>query len=511
MNFDISNKLIAKITIYLYIRMFFVLAISLYTTRALLAALGVVDYGIYNVVCGFVSMFNFMNASMANGIQRFYNFELGKNNIEHVKKVYITAVYIQFLLSILIVILTETIGVWYLQNKMVIPLERYDAAEWIFHLSVLSSAIVIMQVPYSAAVMAHEKMNFYALISILDAIFKLIFVILLQYISIDKLIFYGFLMIVTNSINFILYYLYCKHNFTEIKFKFIYDLNLLRKMLSFSGWNIFGTCAYMIKGQGINVLLNSFFGPAVNAARGVSFQIQGAIQNFSSSIFTSFRPQLVKSYASNDYDRTTSLMFSMSKYTFFLLYMIAVPVIIEIEYILNLWLDANIPKYTAVFTILVIINMLISNFNAPLTLVIHATGKMKAYQIATSIIITSILPTSWLVLAYGGISDPVIVFIIDIFTVLINQIICMLIVKRVFSFSLKRYCIKVIVPSLLVFLSLPIIPFLIFSFMEMSFFRLCCVCISSILFGVIFIYLLGLDKTEKEIVTSLIKKILKIN
>lgn len=506
MNSNNSNKLIAKNTIYLYIRMFFVLAISLYTTRALLSALGVVDYGIYNVVCGFVSMFTFMNTSMSNGIQRFYNYELGKNNVDSVNKIYITAVYIQFALVLLVVLLAETIGVWYLYNKMVIPMERFNAAQWIFHLSVLSFAIVIMQVPYSAAVMAHEKMNFYAIVSIIDALLKLIFVIVLQYIESDKLIFYGFLMIIINSINFLLNYLYCKFNFTEIKFKILYDKELLKKMLSFSGWNIFGSCAYMIKGQGINVLLNSFFGPVVNAARGVSFQIQSAIQSFSSSIFTSFRPQLIKSYAVNDYERTTKLMFSMSKYTFFLLYLIAVPVIIEVNYILNLWLGDNIPEYTVVFTILVIINMLISNFNAPLTLIIHATGKMKTYQLTTSIILTSILPISWVVLSYSA--EPTLVYLIDILIVLINQIVCMFVVRKVFAFSLKQYCVKVLLPSLFVFIALPIIPFSFSLLIDASFIRLCCVCLLSIVSAVIFIYLLGLNNLEREIVKSYLKRLI---
>lgn len=486
--------------------MFFVLAISLYTTRALLSALGVVDYGIYNVVCGFVSMFTFMNTSMSNGIQRFYNYELGKNNVDSVNKIYITAIYIQFVLVLLIVLLAETIGVWYLYNKMVIPMERFNAAQWIFHLSVLSFAIVIMQVPYSAAVMAHEKMNFYAIVSVIDALLKLIFVMVLQYIKSDKLIFYGFLMVIINSINFLLNYLYCKFNFIEIKFKFLYDKELLKKMLSFSGWNIFGSCAYMIKGQGINVLLNSFFGPVVNAARGVSFQIQSAIQSFSSSIFTSFRPQLIKSYAVNDYERTTKLMFSMSKYTFFLLYLIAVPVIIEVNYILNLWLGDNVPEYTVIFTILVIINMLISNFNAPLTLIIHATGKMRTYQLTTSIILTSILPISWVVLSYGA--EPTIVYLIDILIVLINQIVCIFVVRNVFAFSLKQYCVKVLLPSLFVFIALPIIPFSFSLLIDASFIRLCCVCLLSIVSAVIFIYLLGLNNSEREIVKSYLKRLI---
>ena len=501
-----SNRLIAKNTLYLYVRMFLVLAISLYTTRALLSALGITDYGIYNVVCGFVSMFTFMNTSMSNGIQRFYNYELGRNNVDSVRKTYITSVYIQFALVLFVILLAETIGVWYLHNKMVIPMERFSAAQWIFHLSVLSFAIVIMQVPYSAAVMAHEKMNFYAIVSIIDALLKLVFVIVLQYIESDKLIFYGFLMVIINSINFLLNYSYCKYNFKEIKFKFLYDKDLLKKMLSFSGWNIFGSCAYMVKGQGINVLLNSFFGPVVNAARGVSFQIQSAIQSFSSSIFTSFRPQVIKSYAVNDYERATNLMFSMSKYTFFLLYLIAVPVVIEVNYILNLWLGDNVPEYTVIFTVLVIVNMLVSNFNAPLTLIIHATGKMRVYQLTTSIIVTSILPISWVVLSLKA--EPTLVYIIDILVVFINQIVCMFVVKKVFSFSLRQYCVKVLLPSLFVFIALPVVPFAVSFLMEASFIRLCCICLLSVISAVITIYFLGLNGGEREIVRLYSKRLI---
>ena len=501
-----DNKRIAKNTIYLYVRMFLVLAISLYTTRVLLEELGVEDFGVYNVVCGFVSMFAFMNTSMSNGIQRFYNFELGQGGTDSVQKVYVTAVLIQTIVVAVILLLTETVGLWYLYHKMVIPAERFTAALWVFQFSILSFVFVIMQVPYSAAIMAYERMNYYALVSIIDAFLKLGLVLILQCVTWDKLIFYGTFLFVVNIVNFILYYIYCKRNFEAIRFRFKYHEELFKRMLSFSGWNLFGSCAYMVKGQGVNVLLNMFFGPIVNAARGVSFQVMSAIQSFTASIFTSFRPQLVQSYASGDIKRTEQLMFSMSKFTFYLLYMIALPVILEIDYILHLWLGDNVPDYTVPFTVLIIVSMLISNFNTPLSLVIHATGRMRVYQLTTSIIIMSILPLSWLFLVLGG--RPLIVYWVDLGVVVVNQIVCMFVVKKYFSYSLEGYCKEVVIPSFIVSLFAFIIPVVFHFLLETSFCRVVVVCVVSMFSTGLIVYWKGLRHAERQMFECGVRKLI---
>ena len=272
-NNNTSNKRIAQNTLFLSIRMVIVLGINLFTTRIVLQALGVVDYGVYNVVCGFVAMFAFLNTSMSNGIQRFFNFEYGKNGVEGANKVFCTAVYIQAMLAIIIVVLVEPFGLWYLHNKMVIPADRMIAAQWIFQLAILTFVIGIMSSPFSASVTAHERMDFYALISIMDAVFKLaIAYVVLVVTRGDRLILYAVLQAGISVVNITIYY-FCKTRFKEIHFHFGLDKKMFKNMLGFSGWNIFGTFSKVMENQGLNLVLNFFFGPVVNAARGVAVQV----------------------------------------------------------------------------------------------------------------------------------------------------------------------------------------------------------------------------------------------
>lgn len=499
-----NNKRIAKNTAFLYVRMIFVLLVSLYTTRVILHVLGVVDYGINNVVAGFVTMFAFLNTSMTNGIQRFYNFKLGSEGSESLKKVYNMALLIQISIAIIIVILLESFGIWYLENKMVIPAERMDAARWIFQFSVASLVLLVLQIPYSAAIMAHEKMNYYAYVSIFDAVAKLGIAFIIPYVGQDKLITYGFFVFLIGVTNFVLYYGYAKIKFKEIKVERGVDKKLLKSMVSFSGWNIFGTFAYMMKSQGLNVLLNAFFGPVVNAARGVSNMIMGAIQGFSSNIVISFRPQLVQSYAAGDTDRVKKMFFSLSKISYILLYSISVPIIIEISYILHLWLGDDVPDYTIPFTILVLVNMVVSSLHTPLTQVVHAVGKMKSFQLTTSTIICSTLIFSWIFLKFGA--EPTMVYWVSFIVTIINQIACLFVVRSIFPFSIRVYLKKVILPCMVFTIVSPILPFIVHYFMWESFARLLIVLFVSVIFEALIIYLFILDERERLIVQSFIKR-----
>ena len=289
-----GNSRIAKNTMVLYIRMIFVLLVSLYSTRAILNALGVVDYGIYNVVAGFVSMFAFLNSSMTNTVQRFFNYEIGFSDKGNLNKVYITSIQIQVILGVLTFVLLEFIGMWYIKTKMVIPLERLTAAVYVFQFSVLSLFLLILQIPFAAAVIAHEKMEFYAVVSMTDAVLKLIIAIVLPFISYDRLIYYGALMLLISLIDISLYYFYAKKCFREIAYKHSYHKDLFKKMISFSGWNVLDSFAYTMQGQGLNMLMNAFYGPVVNAARGVAYQIQAALSGFTENIAVAFKPQLVE-------------------------------------------------------------------------------------------------------------------------------------------------------------------------------------------------------------------------
>lgn len=502
-----NNKRIAKNTLFLYLRMILVLVVSLYTTRVVLNALGAVDYGIHNVVAGFVTMFAFLNTSMSNGIQRFYNFKLGKEGEEALTQVYNTAVLIQGILAVVVVILLETVGLWYLETKMVIPIERMPTARWIYQFSVLSLVLVIMQIPYSAAIMAHERMNYYAYVSIIDVGLKLAVALWIPHARHDKLLVYGAYIMVVHIVNFLLYFVYSKYNFKSIKLQRGFHKDLFKDMLSFSGWNVLGTFAYMLKNQGLNVLLNAFFGPVVNAARGISATISGAIYGFQGNIVTAFRPQTVQSYAAGNHSRVKSLMFSLSKISYLMLFMLSMPVIIELPYILQLWLGDAVPDYTVPFTMLILINMVIGGLNTPVTQVIHATGRIRNYQIGTSLVMCSILPISWLFLKAGG--NPITVYIVSLCITCINQVVCMLILRQEFPYSIKDYLKSIILPCFLVSLVSVIIPIVLHYTMASSFIRLVLVAITGVGGVILSAYYFALNAYEKGMIGDFVKKFLK--
>lgn len=505
-----GNRRIAINTVFLYIRMLIVLFISLYTSRVILRILGAEDYGIYNVVAGFVSMFAFLNTSMSNGIQRFYNFSLGKGTkVEYtISEVYSMAFFIQAIMTIVTILLVESFGIWYLETKMVIHPDRMFAARCLFQFSIVSMIILMMQIPFSAAVMAYEEMSYYALIGIVDVLLKLIICLLLPVINADKLVLYGLLLLLVTLIDFLLFFVFAKTKFKELQLKIRFEKNLFSSMFVFLGWNILGTFAFMMKSQGLNLVLNVFFGPIVNAARGISSQIMSALQSFSSNIVVAFRPQLVQSYAAGNYCRTRNIFFKESKITYILLLAMTIPVMIEIEYILNVWLGKDIiPDYTITFTILVLINMLISSFHTPLTQVVHATGRMMTYQIVISIIICSIIPISWLCLKLG--CSPNSVFVVSLVITTINVITSLIIVHSLFKFKYSDYMRKVIIPCLITTVITPVLPFSVHLVLPSSFWRLTIVCFLDVISVAFSSYMLAFDKSEKEMVKSIVYKVIK--
>lgn len=503
-----NNKRIAKNTILLSIRMVFVLFLGLYTTRVTLNALGVDDFGIYNVVGGFVSMFVFLNTSMSNGIQRFFNFELGRDDIDGARKVYVTSLIIQLLLLVAILLLTETLGLWYLHNKMVIPAERFGAAQWVFQFSVLSFVLVIMQVPYNAAIMAHERMNFYAFIGILDAILKLLIVLLIPYASFDLLILYAALIAAVSLLNFILAFTYAKINFEEISIKPLFEKGLFKLMLSFSGWNVFGTFSNMMREQGLNMILNLFFGPVVNAARGVAFQVTGGLQGFVANISTAIRPQIVQSYAQGNYKRTINLMHSLSKASICFLYIVAYPIVLEIDYVLNLWLGGNVPENTSTFVVIVVLIAFLNNMNAAVSAVVHASGQMKKYQLVGSLITLSSIPFAYYSLFLGG--NPELVFWVSFFFTIFMQIASLFILKGIIDFSLLKYARQVLIPFFLLISFSFVFPLIPYYFMEEGIMRFLMVVVVGVLASSLVFYLVGLNTSEKDIVNSFISKFLRI-
>lgn len=504
-----SNKRIAKNTVFLYLRMIVVLLVSLYTTRVVLNVLGVVDYGIYNVVAGFVTMFAFLNTSMINTTQRYYNFERGAGNEDGLCNVYNTSLRIQVILAVVTLALLETIGIWYINNKMVIPEDRIVAANWIFQFSVFSLVLLILQIPYSSAVIAHEKMDYYAVVSISDAFLKLGIALALPFVASDKLIIYGLLVFLISVFNILCYGVYARIKFAEIRIVKGINKAYFTEMLGFSGWNVLESISYILQGQGLNMLMNAFWGPVVNAARGIAYQIQGAVNGFSANIATAFRPQLVESYAEADYKRTEHLMFSMTKYGYLMLFIISLPICIEIEQILDLWLKGTIPDYTIPFTILVLVNMLINSFNMPLTQTILATGQVRRYQVVRSIINASPLLIAWIFIRIGY--GPTVVFVVTIAVSIVNQIVSMVLLHRVFRYSYRSYLMHVVIPCLLFSCTTPVFPLLLYLWMPQGWLRLIAVLGLSVAISLPVAYFLVLEKNEKDLVKKVCIRTFRIN
>lgn len=500
-----SNKRIAYNTVFLYFRQIVVLFLTLYISRLVLEVLGIEDFGIYNVVGGFVAMFAFMNTSMSNGVQRFLNIDIGSSGGSNINIIFTTSVFIQTILAITFLIVSEILGIWYINNVMVIPSIRLFAVNWVFQFSILSFLFVIIQVPYVALVMAYERMNYFAIVSVIDVVCRFVAIYIMTYIhDIDYLIMYSIVILFVSVITFLMYFMYTKKKFKNIVFSKTFDRLLFNQMLSFSGWNILGSFAYMVKDQGLNLLLNLYFGPVVNAARAISYQVSSALNGFSSNIFTAFRPQLMQSYSSKEYERTKSLMFVMSKFTYYLMVFLAIPIIIEIDYILKLWLGDNIPDRTNVFTVIVILNMLVTNFNPPVSQIVHATGKMQKYQVVTSVVLIMILPISWIFLQLGF--SSVSVFLVSLLVSILNQFICLLVLKDIFEYSLREYIQKVVFPCAYVsFLVFPL-TFQIHNLYDQGFTRLILVTSANILFSSFAIIFVGLSRSEKKILLEKIKR-----
>ena len=343
-----NNKRIAKNTLALYARMLFTMAVSLYTSRVVLNTLGVEDYGLYNVVGGFVAMFSFFNAAMASATQRYMNFELGRGDNARLHKVFCTSINIHAIISGVVLLLAETVGLWFVYTKLSIPPERFSAALWVYHASVLASVVMVMSIPYNAAIIAHERMGAFAYISVLEVTLKLLIVYMLVVTDIDKLKLYAVLMLLVQLLIRLIYGRYSGRNFAETHYRRMWDGALFREMTGFAGWNLFGNIAAVAFTQGLNVLLNMFFGPTVNAARGIAVQVQNAIKGFCVNFQTALNPQITKSYASDDMAYMHKLIFTSSKFSYYLLLLLSLPVILETPVILKWWLGI-VPGHTVAF------------------------------------------------------------------------------------------------------------------------------------------------------------------
>lgn len=395
-----NTRRIAKNTVMLYIRMLLIMAVTLYTSRVVLNVLGVEDFGIYNVVGGIVVMFSFLNGAMATSTQRFLSFSLGKNDQEQVARVFSMSMTTHISIALIVLLLAETFGLWIFYRYLNIPPERMGAAQWVYQLSVLTFCISIIRVPYNAGIIAYERMSFYAYISIVEVCLKLGMVILLQYLGSDKLILYALLMALTTGIVTFIYKLYCCKTFSVCRYHYFWDKHLYKELISFSGWSLFGSAANVGVQQGINILLNVFFGVVTNAALGIVNQVSSAVSQLVGNFQTAFNPALVKSYASGDYSYFVRLIFQTSRFSYFLLFIIALPLYLCMPFVLKVWLDI-VPEYTVVFCRWMLVFVLIDAVSAPLWISVQAIGKIRSYQLLMSALIFLNIPLSWLLLRLG--------------------------------------------------------------------------------------------------------------
>jgi O-antigen/teichoic acid export membrane protein len=496
-----NNKHIAKNTLMLYFRMILTMLVSLYTSRIVLNTLGVEDYGIYNIVGGVVILFSFFNNAMSNATQRFLSFELGQNNSVQLKRTFSMSINVHIGIAFLIFLLAETVGLWFLNTHINIPTERMKAANWVYQFSIFTFLINIIRVPYHATIVAYEKMSFYAYLSIIEVLLKLGVVFLIQISPLDKLIFYGFLIFVVSVLILLVYKIYCNKNFDAANYNFFWDTKLFKTLISFSGWSLFGSAANVSSKQGTDILLNIFYGVMVNAAMGIANQVNNAVNGFVQNFQTAFKPQIVKSYAANETDYLIRLIFQTSKFSFFLLYCIALPILLNTEIVLQLWLK-RVPAYAVGFVRLILIYSLLDSISGPLWMTVQATGRIKKYQIAISFIILSNLLISYLFLKQGY--NPYIVLWIRIFLNITSLIYRITYLKKTISFPATKFVQKVILNIVAVVSISIVLPTIINCFTTGFNGFICSTLISVFSVGIV-IYWVGLNSNEKNYIKSISK------
>jgi Na+-driven multidrug efflux pump len=412
------------------------MGVSLYTSRIVLDILGVNDYGLYTIVGGIVTLFSFFNGAMSSATQRFLSFDIGRNDLDQLKKTFNATLNIHIAIGILVMILAETLGLWFVNNKLNLPLNRMNAVNWVYQFSVFTFLLGIVQVPYDALIMAREKMNIYAYMSIIEVFLKLIIVYLLLFLEFDKLIIYTGLLFLVSFIVRLAHKMYCKFSFEESKYQFYFEKKLYIKLVSYSGWNLFGNIAAVARSQGLNVILNLFFGTILNAAYGITLQVQSAINVFVLNFQMAVNPQIIKNYAKGDFDESKKLISQSSKFSYFLMFLIVCPVLINIDFILSVWLT-NVPKYTPLFIQLCLVNLLVDCISGPLMIGAQANGNIKWYQIVVGSLVFLNLPLAYVLLKIYN--QPELIYYCSIFISIISLFFRLYFIQSCLGFSVKLF------------------------------------------------------------------------
>lgn len=493
-----SSKRIAKNTLFLYIRSFFVIIVSLYTSRVILDVLGVEDYGVYNTVAGVVSMFSVLTSSLSGAISRFFTVALGKGDSGKLQSVFKTSLSLQIVMSGIIILVASSVGGWFVATQLNLPEYRSSAAQWVLQCAIVTFVINLLSVPYNAAIIAHERMKAFAYVSIFDTLLKLLVVYLLYTSPNDKLVSYAILLVVEGLIVQSIYWFYCTHNFVECRqYKWIIDKKLVKEMAGYAGWNMMGNTAYILNTQGVNILINLFFGVTFNAARGVAVQIQSAVMKFVIDFSTALNPQIIKSYAAGDTDFMYKLVCRGVKYIIFLSLFFLIPLLLEADTMLRIWLK-EVPPQSAIFCRLLIIGAVIDSCGLPLTNSIMANGRIRNYQIAVSIVGVMVCVFTWIAYKLGAPAYSTCVIYIVVY-LMVNAV-RVIYSKKTTGLSVRTFTHYTIFPAVSVLAISVIIPLIFTHYVDASFVRLISTSFISFVCTLITIYIVGIDKSERATV-----------
>lgn len=494
-----SNKRIARNTLMLYIRTFVMMPVSLYTSRIILEVLGENDFGVYNVVGGFIALLSFINSAMTKATQRFLNVELGKGNHDRVSRVYSMSLLIHFAIAVFIGFVLETVGLYFFETKLNIPPETQDAARIVYHISVVTACLHFIRIPDESSIIAYERMSFFAYVSIIEVMAKLGTVFLLFWAEDNRLVLYAVALMTVGILLNIIYAIYCKRNFTTCRFRFYFDIKLLKEMLFFSSWSLFGGIAHVASIQGISILLNIFFTVAVNAAMGVASQVFSAVNTLVTNFQKAVQPQIVQSYFSGDKSRFLELVFRSSKFSYFLLFFVAYPLILICRPVVELWLVC-VPQYTVQFIQLYLIFLLIDALSGSLWVSSETIGNIAKYQFTVSLMIIMNIPIIYVLFKFG--CSPVYAVIVRIAINFITHCYRIFYLKHKVNFPVRRYVVEVMFRCLWVSVCIIPVPFFLHKFLTSSWGSHILVVLTSLIISGLVIYKFGLDAKERGFVIS---------
>ena len=494
---QIDNKRIAKNTVLLYIRTLFVMVVSLYMSRVVLQVLGVEDYGVYQVIGGLVAMFSVMSSSLSSAISRFITFEIGTGNKEKLKRIFATSVIIQLCISFIVIIIAEFVGLWFMNTEMQIPSDRMDAAEWVLHCSLITFCINLLSIPYNACIIAHEHMKAFAYVSVVDVLLKLGVVLLIIHSPIDRLISYAILLTIVAAFVRVIYTIYCHKNFEESKAKLIFDNQIFKEMFGFSGWSFFNNTAFIFNTQGVNMLMNVYFGVTVNAARGIANQVESAVLQFVNNFTTALNPQITKSYANNDLNGMHVLICRGAKFAYFSMLLLSLPIILDANQILHLWL-VDVPDHTVIFVQLSLIMGMCDCIGTTGFTACMATGNIKRYSLVLTPLIILEFPLTWLLFVWGA---PVVsTYYLYIFIKVSVLFVRMHLMKKMIGLNSVMYVKNVFIPIIITTIGGILLPLLIVYSMDETILRLIVLLIGTVFSVGISALYLGMTYHERNVI-----------